>query len=348
VESVSQPPLLLNLIQLLRTVIWVSPDTDESGCPTTGSLTEISSQELSTDPREITARGGYALVSGIGLSVVDISDPSSTQEIASLPEQEVRGFGHVWLDKYAYMMDGPKEAVIVVDISDLTSPEVIGSLSDRRMRSPRKAAFRNGFLYVSTHDNTNTFVIIDVTDREQPQLVGSVADPNLRGRCQEVALAGNHAFVTNKDNSVVQSIDISEPTAPKVVDSVSLGQPYGLVALDHKLFVSLTNRTDGIAILDITDPTDIGLLAKRTDNPLDSVYGMEFKDGYVYVADKYACHGYHAMRLDSGTKLQVTDSINSPSLTKPYDVSVVDGIAYVVSRGSRTVVAIETHGGDGR
>lgn len=340
---VFQLQFLFNPTWTPTTTLYTIPTATDQDCSNIGSLTEISSQELSTDPRHITARDNHALVSGIGLSVVDIFDPNDMREVSALPGEDLRGFVNVWLDDYAYLTDNSKKAVMVVDVSEPTSPEVAGKLSDQRIGTPRKATFRDGLLYVSSGDDTDTFSIVDVTEREKPRLVGSVADPNLRGRCQEVAVSGDYAFVTDKDKNVLSSIDVSNPAEPIVVDSVVLGQPYGLVVLEDKLLVSLTNRTNGLAVLDITDPAEVELLAKKTDNKLDSVYGMELQDGYVYGADKYACHGYHGIDVESVTDPRVTDSLHSPNLVKPYDVSIADGIAYVVSRDSQTIVAAETH-----
>lgn len=142
-------------------------DSDGPDCPTTAPLSEISAREIPTDPREITGRGDRAIVSGVGLSVVDISNPKDMREVASL--SEIGGFGHVWLDEYVYTMDLRRESIVTVDVSDLSSPEVVGEVNDPRMGTPRKASYRDGLVYVSSGDGTNTFNILDVTDREHPR-----------------------------------------------------------------------------------------------------------------------------------------------------------------------------------
>lgn len=317
-------------------------NNDSLDCQTIGNLRELSSKQLASDPRAITIRGDYAFTTGGGLSIVDISDEAELSEISTLSDETVSGYGHIWIDQYAYLMDMDDSEIPVVDMSDLTNPEVVTRLSDGIV-SPRKAAHRNGLLYISSHNDTENFYVVDINDPINPEVAGTVTDPNLRGRCQEVALAGDYAFVTNKDDNVLQSINIEDSSTPQPGDSVALGEPYGMIVLDDHLIVSLTDGTNGIAVLDISNPATIDVVTEQTDNPINSIYGMEYLDGYLYGADKDACHGYHAVNIDTATEPQVTDSVVSENLSKPYDVSIKDGVAFVVSRGSQTIVAIETH-----
>lgn len=314
---------------------------DHWACSNQGDLEQISTTQIQTDGREITVKDGLALVSGIGISVLNISNAKEVTELSHLPKDVAGGYGHVWIEEYAYLAS-MRHGLLVCNLENPSNPSIVNSDVDLS-GTPRKITHKNEYIYISSHDDTNTFSVLDISTRESPEEVGVVTDTNLRGRCQEVALYDDYAFVTNKDNNVVVSIDVSSPTNPTIVDSLAIGEPYGLIVNNEVLYVSLTDNKNGIASINISDPTDMNVISVDTKNPLNSVYGMEYTDQYIYAADKDACHGYHAININNGNKIEVTDSISSSSLFKPYDIGIRGNVGFIVSRNNSTVTAVTTH-----
>ena len=66
-------------------------------------------------------------------------------------------------------------------------------------------------------------------------------------------------------NNLIRSIDITNRTSPSLSDSLDLGNTITDIALefginDTRMYVSTTDNSAELQVVDITDPSDISLL----------------------------------------------------------------------------------------
>ncbi|MEA1923301.1 MAG: hypothetical protein U9N63_11675, partial [Pseudomonadota bacterium] len=131
-----------------------------------------------------------------------------------------------------------------------------------------------------------------------PVLVGSLSDDGttLLNKAYSICVVGKYAYVTASDEDGVEILDISDPTNPTHVGSFADDVSGGTIALDgaHSICVSgkyayvAAKNDDGVAILDISDPTDPTHVGSIFDDPLttelDGAYSICVVGKYAYVA----------------------------------------------------------------
>ena len=141
-----------------------------------------------------------------GLRVLDVSNPSSPQEIGTcdLP---------VWVHQvvvsgsYAYLANTEAEGFYIVDVSTPSQPQWVGFYP-----VTGRLAVADGYVYVAEY-GTNRLLVVDVTDPLSPQPAGSLATP---GYAMDVAVMGPYAYVADAHGGL-RVIDISDPHHPSEV-----------------------------------------------------------------------------------------------------------------------------------
>ena len=97
-------------------------------------------------------------------------------------------------------------------------------------------------------------------------------------------------FASDQSRTGVATYDVSDPTHPVLLDVLTTGGPGGywpeLWAGNGRLYVVFPYRVggNGIRVVDLTDPTDLQLVADRSLPGAEAMY-VQFQDEYAFVGD---------------------------------------------------------------
>ena len=161
------------------------------------------------DSSEVVLDGNIAYVLRdypAGLSILDISEPTTPREIGSLSNPELN---------YNLRRDGDRlyatsyHGLSVIDVSEPTSPVVLGFLA---LSDIYDIATADNLVYIA--QGWQTFRIVDVSNPAQPVVVGEIQFPNRY--VESVAVAGTLAYVGVRDFGMFV-VDVSDPSAPQLI-----------------------------------------------------------------------------------------------------------------------------------
>jgi hypothetical protein len=163
--------------------------------------------------------GGYAIIlaGNAGLHVLDLSDPASPVEVASLPVPEALSAAIEIAGSLAFvgsMGVGPEggltgtRGIEVVDISDPRAPAIIGSLDLPGDESYRiMLAARGRYLYAGSEYGIR---VIDVGNPRNPV---NITPSPIGGSTESMALRGSELLAANYAG--IARFDLSDPAAPR-------------------------------------------------------------------------------------------------------------------------------------
>ena len=176
--------------------------------------------------------GNYAYVVSLwddGLSIIDISDPTSPTEVGYIQDTEEGGTAQV-LDgaqkvcvsgNYAYVTSDLDMGLSIIDISDPTNPFEDGYIQDTEesgiaqvLDSADGLYVSNNYAYVTSYDDAG-LSIINVSSSTNPVEIGYVQD-TLRGGvaqalgyAQGIYVSGKYAYVTSGYDNALSIIDLN-------------------------------------------------------------------------------------------------------------------------------------------
>ena len=251
----------------------------------------------------------YAIVGGNGMSVVDVTDPTTPVQVAHLTN--VPGFDvKVW-SNYAYCGTSGGGTGRVVDLSDPANPQIVGSFP-----SPHNIYIdERGYMYNSSggvaiydlnpdptnpmfltlvgnesHDVTvrGNFMysfqggsgtrIYDVTNPSSPILLSAILDPTISYSHQgDISSNGNYLYICDELSSHptadISVWDISDIANPVRVSDVADPDAtvHNLYVIDNYAYSSY--YTAGFKVFDITDPSQM-ILADEYDTNNSSGEGF--------------------------------------------------------------------------
>jgi cysteine-rich repeat protein len=202
----------------------------------------------------VTGAGEFPVVAddyapGPAITLLDISDPSEPlfQSAINL------GVNHAVLGLVAtsdsvFGVGDP----LVTALSITDGSLALESQLDAPTNYPSEAALQGTTLFIANDENTR---IVDVANPDAMVLtgaglgVGGVMFPSYDG----VAAAGGNAYVSV--NGTLGAFDTTDPLSPVLVSTTDIAGGGGLVASDDAGFIYYAGG-DGIAIVDVSDPTD--------------------------------------------------------------------------------------------
>ena len=266
------------------------------------------------------------------ISIFDISTPSSpTQEDVIENASGVILFHPYGLalaefggKTYAVVAAGNDNGISVIDISTPSSMTYKGHITDggtRELKGAHSVAIATigGTTYaVVTAINDAGIAIIDIsTDPTSPSYVGEMeddADKELNGP-NGVAVATidgkTYAVVVGQDDGIA-IIDISTPSSPTYVSEIEddadkeldYGRDVEVATINSRTYAFVTAvDDDGLAVIDITDPTNpsyVNEMEDDADKVLDGAKGVVITtiDGVTYaVVTAYDDDGIEIIRI---------------------------------------------------
>ncbi|TDI78397.1 MAG: choice-of-anchor B family protein [Bacteroidetes bacterium] len=255
----------------------------------------------------------YAIVGGNGMSVVDVTDPTTPVQVAHLTN--VPGFDvKVW-DHYAYCGTSGGGTGRVVDLSDPTNPQIVGSFpsphnifidergymfnSSPGVRiydlnpDPTSPLFLiqvgsgghdvtvRGNLMIDCHGGSGTN-LYDVTDPAAPILLSSITDPTISYHHQgDISTDGNYLYICDEGANHPQA-DISVWNISDINNPFRVSDVADPTAIVHNLYVIgdyayASYYTAGFKVFDITDPSQLVLAdVYDTNNATGENFGGAF------------------------------------------------------------------------
>jgi hypothetical protein len=178
-------------------------------------------------------QGEYAYVAneGVGLKVLDVSDPRSPAEVGSVDSTRTVGTKTVAVrDSFAFIGWATHPLLRVVDVSAPGSPLKVAA--GDVFNPAEDMVWRDSFLYVAEYYRLQ---ILNVARPRQPVLVGSCTTSDLTwaGLC----LRGNTAYVAGPYDGL-HVIDVTDPRNPSPVKVLNGISTWGCFVRDSLLFVS--------------------------------------------------------------------------------------------------------------
>ncbi len=171
---------------------------------------------------------GYVLVSGLGLVVLDLTDPENPVPLTTVNIPAC--FQGLVAVSDSLLATVTCDALYLFDISTPFQPVPLGSGGS--FDEPKEALFYDvDHLLVADRQGLH---IIDLSDPAQPQEVAVVRPGQM---IYDVTVYGSYAYATT---SVILSVDLSDPSQPAVVDTLApmypLGSFYRLFATSAGLY----------------------------------------------------------------------------------------------------------------
>ena len=177
-------------------------------------------------------------VSGSYLSVVDVSDPAAPVLAGELYLHEF-GEDVAISGRFAYVASG-MAGLVVVDLADPTSPAEVAILT--LAGASRAVAVEGDRAYVAAQHGG--LIVVDVSDPLHP--VGLGSHPG-NGNVLEVAVSGRYVFITEYYGDIVRMLDVSNPASIVEIDVFSVARPRQIAVDGNQVaFAAL----DGLRIAD--------------------------------------------------------------------------------------------------
>jgi hypothetical protein len=215
----------------------------------------------------------YLAMSGTGnMEVVDVSDPTSAQLVASLNlNSSSEG---ICLDGTRALVANTFYGLQIVDISDPYNP-----LLETQIDTPGQATDVikvDDMIYIA--DTSGGLQVLAAPTMEPPPLYTTL---DLEGSVRGLAISGDHCLVASY-GSGLKIVDFSDPQTSFVTASYDPGYVTRVVTEGQLAFVAV--YTFGLKVLDITDPgqpVEIGSLPSP-----NQPWHIATADGLVFVAEK--------------------------------------------------------------
>jgi len=186
--------------------------------------------------------GSIAYLSNYGVTLADVSDPSSPQLLGTVDlgdyVNDVAVFGSI---AYAAANAG----LVVLDVSDPQAPSVLGTVPGQPDDWTASVEVDETTCYVANYPGG--LKIFDLTDQVHPTLISTLGIP-----CQDVTLSGSWAYLACDDSVLV--VNVTNPGSPQVVGSVKLPTwANDIIASGSMLYAA--DDVAGLQIVDVSNPT---------------------------------------------------------------------------------------------
>ncbi|MHA1303950.1 MAG: ABC transporter permease subunit [Candidatus Heimdallarchaeaceae archaeon] len=200
-----------------------------------------------------------------GIEVLDISDVNNVKEINQLKFENIFVTDIVQQDQLLYASDS-KQGLMIFNTTNVEEKLSIVSITPLPMNKTEFITVDGNYAYLDYKDDG--FLIVDISNPLAPKLVGNVT---IEQDSDDVATYGDYAFLVGV-NTRLMVFNVSNHSSPSLVSRVDTLSDITLRARDIEIennYAYLALGSEGLAILDISDPTNITLYNHydlRTDN----------------------------------------------------------------------------------
>lgn len=205
------------------------------------------------------------------LTILDVSDPSHPSHVGDTTDHLGRPQGVHVSGKYAYVAsmgrDNPAglyDGLAIFDVTDAPAEIAATGFVTTYLQGTSDVFVIDGYAYVTSRDN-NRLVVFDVSDPHHPVPV-SYTETSLNEPVR-VQVSGIYAYVLAEGANALVVYDVSNPAQIVHVGQITTGltHPRSLCVSGDRAYLAyagddVTSAQCGLAILDISDPTDIAEL----------------------------------------------------------------------------------------
>jgi hypothetical protein len=188
----------------------------------------------------------YVAIGSGGLSIVDVSSPTSPRVVGSM-DTAGTAYGVSVANGYAYVADF--SSMVVVDVRTPTQPLIVGSYPVSQVIAVGVAGTRV-YLIAGTQ-----FQVVDVTVPSAPLLLGTNSSFGAQNLdvMNSLALLATIQVDPATDKGGLYIVDVSIPTNPRVITNVYDGFSNWAVAVAGTLAV-MTGNSYGLRVVDVSNP----------------------------------------------------------------------------------------------
>ncbi len=256
----------------------------------------------------------YLIVGVKGLSIVDVSEPTTPHEIGS---HSTRGYAEaVALSGSLALVANRGEGLSIIDVSDPTRPTEVGIVETPGWAQDVDI---EGELAVIADQRAGIHVVRFGATGSATLL----SSYETRGHADAVDVDGQIVYVAIGDAGV-ETVDISDPASPTYLGAVELpGDARDVVVSDSVAYVAAGYR--GVRILDVSDPTsptEVGWLGTG-----DEAVGLHLAIPHLFVAERF---GVSVYSLADPLRPERVAQIDTPG--EAVAVFVSDGFVYIADR----------------
>ncbi|MFT3696974.1 MAG: hypothetical protein QM831_27780 [Kofleriaceae bacterium] len=235
-------------------------DTTDPTAPVQLGLYRRSHLGYSNDVKMIVTGGRtYAVIADYNVDVVDVTDPTNTQLVATITEQAHTDFVEQ-RDGKIYVYFGTYDGTCpIYDLTNPASPTKLGQFAVNGMLV-HDLSVENGIAYLNAWEAG--FVVVDFTNPAAPTQVGSWPHTPTRTSHSNwtTTINGRHIALHGEENydAKLDLVDV-DPTSATFMQSFATWQTrkfisiHNLMAFGSKAYFSYYQ--DGIRVLDLSDPT---------------------------------------------------------------------------------------------
>ncbi|MBN1800776.1 MAG: hypothetical protein JW891_04675 [Candidatus Lokiarchaeota archaeon] len=196
---------------------------------------------------DVDVSGNYAYVVGGYLQVVDISDPTKPENIAT--SAYITGAsvdtGVVVSGNYAYIAAGTS-GLAVIDITDPKNPGT--PIYEPTTSNAQELCVRGNYAYIA--EGSSGLTIVNISNPSDPITLETV---NTDGATVSVYVSGNYAYIADVTTGLA-IIDISDPTHPGTPEYRNIfSNAWDVCVSGNYAFLAVHS---GLAVINITDPTN--------------------------------------------------------------------------------------------
>ena len=234
--------------------------------------------QLGESAYAVAVEGNYAYL-GVGprLEVIDISNPTNPSRIGQ-SEPLPRMIYDVFIVGSTAYVANESSGLYIFDISDPTNPQIADSVD-----TPGFAVrvFVQGDLAYVADGNS-----LQIVDLSATSLIGSI---QTSGDVCDVYVAGSHAYVADGNSGLIV-IDVANPAHPDVVGFYDPGTGWvnSVVVSGNHAFLSNTDDSNAMVILDISEPNNLSLVSSYELHQWSgNCYGVWLDGSYAYLFMRY-------------------------------------------------------------
>lgn len=302
-----------------------------------------------SSPQQLAVMGGFMKASGLevaegkvyvaddrGLTIIDVSDPSSPAELgrattpgfadaSSAPKREVVVSGG-----HAYMTDADA-GLQIIHIADPQNPVLVGSFDSG---DTHDVDVQGNVVYLAS---TNGLYVVDVSTPSAPSLLSHVASA---GRGYGASVRGTHLYFARLQHQNLQGaiwvFDVTNPADPQVVDvAIVVDAANGIDVAGDRAYVPV--GLAGLQVFDLTDPDRPASLGV-VNSPFNAV-SVDVAGDLAFIGDTFSVE---IVDVTAPEPPPVLSGFGSD--LQANDIALVGNLAYVIDAGGFTITDISAPG----
>ena len=255
------------------------------------------------------------------VQILDISDETHPQVVATLFENQYRGF-IVAADQGLLCVQESfnADSLYVLDVTDPTNPNILSTVSD--MWGYNSLVIRDSILYCGS--SSSYFSGVRVFDLHNPAAPVQIATVDSLRFVEGFVLRGDSLYVAGYGRLYIANV--ANPANPTVAATYSAesNPGYSALAVDGNLLYVASSR--GLRIFDISTPNQIALMCTTSTACLRYSNNVASRSHRAFVATDY-CGSLHILNTEDPSSPVEVGMYDTPTSVENFAVSGVHAFA---------------------